>query len=77
MTSHRNSNTATDVKPEMIPCVKTGNEIEHKKYDVRGIAQARTDRNNHILMQRRVYIDEAHTVLNIFPTAPPIRPLSY
>ena len=28
-------------------------------------------------MQRRLYIDEAHMVLDIFPTAPPIRPLSY
>ena len=24
----------------------------------------------------RLYIDEAHTALNIFPSAPPIRPLS-
>ena len=37
------------------------------------------DRKNEddIFMQRRLYIEEAHTVLNIFPTAPPIRPLSY
>ena len=25
-------------------------------------------------MQRRLYIDEEHTALDIFPTAPPLRP---
>ena len=72
MTSHRDSHTTTDVKPEMIP--DTGNRISHDKYDVRGIAHAC---NDDIFMQRQLYIDQAHTALDIFPTAPPIRPLSY
>ena len=38
MTSHRDSHTTTDVKPEMIPGVYTGNGIPYDKYDVRGIA---------------------------------------
>ena len=77
MTSHHESHTTTDVKPEMIPGVQTGNGIPHDKYYVPGIAQVRTDRKDDIFMQRRMYIDEAYTVLDIFPTAPPIRPLSY
>ena len=76
MPSHHNSHTTTDVKPEMISGVETGNGIQHNKYDIRGIAQARTDRKDHIFMQRRLYIDEAHTALNKFLTAPPPRPLS-
>ena len=42
------------------------------KFDVRGIAHARTDREDDIFMQRQLYIDEAHTALDIFPIAPPI-----
>ena len=72
MTSHLDSHTLTDVKQEMIPGVYTGNGIPHDKYDVCGIAHARTDRKNDIFMQRRLYINEAHTALDIFPTAPPI-----
>ena len=64
MTSHRDSHTTTDVQPEMIPGVLTRNGIPHDKYDVRGIAHAR---NEDIFMQRRLYIDEAHTALDIFP----------
>ena len=52
MTSHHNSHTTTDVKPEMISGVETGNGIQHIKYDIRGIAQARTDRKDEIFMQR-------------------------
>ena len=37
MTSHRDSHTITDVKPEMIPGVQTGNGIPHDKYNIRGI----------------------------------------
>ena len=77
MTSHHNSHTTTDVKPEMILGVKTGNGIQHIKYDIRSIAQARTDRKDDIFMQRQLYIEEAHTALNIFPSVPPIRSLSY
>ena len=77
MTSHHDSHTTTDVKPEIIPGVQTGNGIPHDEYYVRSIAYLRTDRKDDIFMQRRMYIDEAHTLLDIFPTAPPIRPLSY
>ena len=72
MTSHLDSHTTTDVKPEMISGVETGNGIQHNEYDILGIAQACTDRKDNIFMQRRLYIDEAHTALDIFPTAPPI-----
>ena len=34
--------------------------MHRDKYDVRGIAQAQTDRKDNIFMQRRLYIDEAH-----------------
>ena len=40
----------------------------HDKYDVRGIAHARTDKKDDIFMQKQLYIDDAHTVLNIFCT---------
>ena len=66
MTSHRDSHTITDVKPEMIPGVQTGNGIPHDKYDIRGIVHARTNRKDNIFMQRRLYIDKAHMALNIF-----------
>ena len=52
MTSHRDSHTATDVKPEMIQGVQTGNGIPHDKHDVRGIAHARTNRKDDTFMQR-------------------------
>ena len=68
MTSHRDSHTTTDVKPEMIPGVLTGNGIPHDKYDVCGIAHARTNRQDVIFMQKQLYIDDAHTALNIFST---------
>ena len=77
MTSHSNSHTTIDVKPEMIRGIYSRNGIQHNKYDVRGIAQARTDRKDDIFMQRPLYIDEAHMALNIFPTAPQIQPLSH
>ena len=66
MTSHRDSHTITDVKPEMIPGVQTGNGIPHDKYNIRGIAHARTNRKDDMFMQRRLYIDELHTTLDIF-----------
>ena len=68
MTSHRDSHTITDVKPEMIPGVQTRNGIPHDKYNIRGIAHVRTNRKGDIFMQRRLYIDKAHTALNIFCT---------
>ena len=36
----------------------------HDKYNIRGIALARTNRKDDIRMQRRLYIDEAHTALD-------------
>ena len=46
MTSHRDSHTITDVKPEMIPGVQTGNGIAHDKYNIRGSAHERTNRKD-------------------------------
>ena len=68
MTCYRDSHTITDVKPEMIPGVYTGNGIPYDKYDVRGIAHAHTHRKDNIFMERQLFIDDAHTVLNIFCT---------
>ena len=66
MTSHHDSHTTTDVKPDILSDIKTGNGISHDKYNIRGIAHARTNRKDDIFMQRRLYIDEAHTALDIF-----------
>ena len=68
MTSHLDSHTTTDDKPDIISDVKTGNGILHDAYNVRGIAHARTNRKDDIFMQRRLYIDNAHMALNIFCT---------
>ena len=54
MTSHRDSHTITDVKPKIMPGVQTGNGIPNDKYDIRGIAHARTNRKDDIFMQRRL-----------------------
>ena len=53
MTSHRGSHTVTDVKPEMIQSVQTGNGIPHDKYNIRGISHAQTNRKDDIFMQRQ------------------------
>ena len=66
MTSPRDSHTTTDVKRERIPGVQTGNGIPTDKYDVLGIAHACTNSKDDSFMQRRLYIDEAHTALDIF-----------
>ena len=50
----------------MITGIKTGNGIPHDKNTIRGIAYAHTNRKDDIFMQRRLYIDEAHTALDIF-----------
>ena len=75
MTSHRDSHTTTDVKPEMIPGLKTGNGIPHDEYDIP------VNRKDNIFMQRRLvqsftyilewgarnlYIDKARMALDIF-----------
>ena len=50
----------------MLSGVQTGNGTPHGKYDIRGIAHARTNRKDNIFMQKRLLIDKAHTVLDIF-----------
>ena len=40
--------------------------VPHDGYNLRGIAHVRTNRRDDIFMQRRLYIDEAHTALDIF-----------
>ena len=52
MTSHLDSQTTTDVNPEMIPGVQTGNGIPHDKYNIRGIAHARTNRKDNITLMK-------------------------
>ena len=55
----------TDVKPDILLGVQTGNGIPHDRYNIRGIAHAHTNKKDDIFMQRRLYIDEAHTALEI------------
>ena len=38
----------TDVKPDMLSCVQTGNGIPHDKFDVCAIAHVRTNRKDDI-----------------------------
>merc|ERR1712102_247576 len=54
MTSHLDSHKTTDIKPEMSLDVQTGNGTPHGKYNIRGIAHARTNRKDDIFMQRRL-----------------------
>ena len=41
MTSHLDSQTTTDVKPDMLSCVQPGNGIPHDRYNIRGIAHVK------------------------------------
>ena len=54
MTSHLDSHGTTDIKPEMLSGVQTGNGTPHDKYNIRGIAHARTNRKDDIFMQRQL-----------------------
>ena len=54
MTSHLNSHTTTDVKPDMLSGVQTGNGIPQDRCNIRGIAHAHTNRKDNIFMQRRL-----------------------
>ena len=54
MTSHLNSHRTTDIKPEMLSGVQTGNGTPHDKYDIRDIAHTQTKRKDNIFMQRRL-----------------------
>ena len=65
MTSHLDSHTTTDVKPDMLSGVQTRNGIAHDRYN---FAHAHTNRKDDIFMQRRLYIDDAHMAQNIFCT---------
>ena len=58
MTSHLDSHKTTDIKPEMLSGVQTGNGTPHGKYNIRGIAHARTKRKDDIFMQNFTYIME-------------------
>ena len=66
MTFQRDSHTTTDVKPEIIPGVQTGNGIPHDKYNICGIAHVHTNIKDDILRQRQLDIDKAHMELDIF-----------
>ena len=77
MTSYLNSHGTTDIKP-----VKTGNGTPHDKYDIRGPC-AHTQKKQHFhanmtsakiyiyigMGSRDLFIDEAHTALDIFRSA--------
>ena len=65
MTFPPDSHTTTDVKPEMLSGIQTGNGIPHDKHDIRGIVHACANRKKDIVMQRRLYIEEARTALDI------------
>ena len=54
MTSHLNSHRTTDIKPEMLSGVQTGNGTPHDEYNIRGISQVQTNRKDDICMQRRL-----------------------
>ena len=66
MTSHHDSHTITDVKPEIIRGVQTGNGMPHDKYNICGIDHVCTNRKDDIFRQIRLYIDKSHMVLDIF-----------
>ena len=44
----------TDIKPDMLSGVQTGNGIPHDRYNIRGNAHVRTNRKDDIFMQRRL-----------------------
>ena len=54
MTSHLDNQTTTDVKPDILSGVQTGNGIPHDRYNIRGIAHVRKNRKDDIFMQRRL-----------------------
>ena len=50
MTSYLDSHMTTDVKPDMLSGVRTGNGIPHDKHKIRSIAHALTNRKNDIFI---------------------------
>ena len=53
-TFHLNSQGTTDIKPEMLSGVQTGNGTPHDRYNIRCIAHVRTNRKDDIFMQRQL-----------------------
>ena len=54
MTVDLTSHGTTDIKSEMLSGVEPRNGTPHDKYNIRGIAHVRTNRNDDIFMQRRL-----------------------
>ena len=54
MTSHLDSHTTPDSKPEILSSVQTRNGILHDKYNLRGIANWRRNRKDNIFKKRRL-----------------------
>ena len=54
MTIHLDSHKTTDIKPEMLSGVQTGNGTPHGKYNIRGIAHALTNSKDDIFMLRQL-----------------------
>ena len=52
----------TDIKPEMLSGVQTGNGTPYDKYNIRGIAYVRTNRKDDIFMQRRLVQSFTYTL---------------
>ena len=68
MTSHLDSHGTTDIKPEMLSGVRTGNSNPHDKYNVHGIVHAWINRKDDIFMQgrlvrRRVELSQPDTMV--------------
>ena len=53
-TSHLDSHSTTDPKPEILSAVLTGNRISHDQRNVRGIMQLHVCRKDNIFRQRRL-----------------------
>ena len=65
MTSHLDSHKTTVIKPEMLSGAQTGNGTPHGKYNIRGIAHARTNRKDDSFMQRRL-VQNVTYIMEIF-----------
>ena len=65
MAFHLDSQTTTDVKPDMLSGVQMEMEF-HMIDNICSIAHARTNRKDNVFLQRQLYIDEAHRALDIF-----------
>ena len=91
MTFHLNSHGTNDIKPEMLSGVQTGNGTPHDKCNICGIARAHKQKRRHFhakttsaklyyyigVRSRDLFIDKAHTVLDIFPACCLVRFASF